>query len=154
MVTFIAQGQSETKSLSKKWLSFWAVCTCSITENITLSRTGDVSTSSCVTVALCNRVIPGHPFCQTILSLLERCPLLRPRGSITWTYGTCCQEFVSLLELCAVLKVSLPLYSLSVTASAMSVLNILVVHLVTALHWFPPNLQIDNSLMPLKLFII
>ncbi len=33
--------------------------------------------------------LKGHPFCQTILSLLQRCPLVR--GSITCTYicGTC-----------------------------------------------------------------
>ncbi len=36
----------------------------------------------------------GHPLCQRILSLLERCPLLK--GSITCIYVTCYQEFVSL----------------------------------------------------------
>ncbi len=50
-------------------------------------------------ICICYPVVPlekGYPFCQMILSLLERFPLVR--GSITYIYGTCCQEIVSPLE--------------------------------------------------------
>ncbi len=46
----------------------------------------------------------GHLFCQTILSLLERCPLVR--GSITCIYSTFCQESLSFLEGCPLHRAS------------------------------------------------